>query len=315
MTEGAAHSPSAAALESCPADNCAFTLPHPVSKKVPIKGVGPFAVAPTPGKTLLAAFVPEAKGQPAAASIVDASSDEPVTLSRRSFYRATGAGPVAALRVRCPCWWMLHRCCAAQHHRCTLPARRGCRLATRRHPIRVPCQPRWPNSTTAASSPAGATMMWNATSTACLFMATSDTDATNQSYYGESKVPGLIHDLLNGQQVSRCCCSSEAVSMRPAASKRIALTRTTPSSPLAAAALPAGRPGARRCRVCCAGPKGRPCARRQVEPRGRLFLCGRWLHALQGRLQPVPNPRSEITLASQLCPRCCRLANLPPTHP
>lgn len=61
-----------------------------VSKKVPIKGVGAFAPAPTPGKVLLAVFVPEAKGQPAAASIVDASGAEPVTLSRRSFYRASG---------------------------------------------------------------------------------------------------------------------------------------------------------------------------------------------------------------------------------
>lgn len=33
-------------------------------------------------------------------------------------------------------------------------------------------------------------MLWNAGATACLFMATSDTDATNQSYYGESKVEG-----------------------------------------------------------------------------------------------------------------------------
>lgn len=61
-----------------------------MSKKVPIKGVASFAPAPSPGKVLLAAFVPEAKGQPAAASIVDASGSEPVTLSRRSFYRASG---------------------------------------------------------------------------------------------------------------------------------------------------------------------------------------------------------------------------------
>jgi translation initiation factor 2A len=35
---------------------------------------------------------------------------------------------------------------------------------------------------------AGASIMWNATGTACLFMATCETDATNQSYYGESKL-------------------------------------------------------------------------------------------------------------------------------
>jgi translation initiation factor 2A len=38
-------------------------------------------------------------------------------------------------------------------------------------------------------------MMWNAKGTACLFMATSETDATNQSYYGESK----LHYLPAGE--------------------------------------------------------------------------------------------------------------------
>lgn len=37
-------------------------------------------------------------------------------------------------------------------------------------------------------SPPGASIMWNSTGTACLIMATSETDATNQSYYGESKL-------------------------------------------------------------------------------------------------------------------------------
>jgi translation initiation factor 2A len=36
--------------------------------------------------------------------------------------------------------------------------------------------------------------MWNAPSTACLFMATCETDATNQSYYGESKLHYLPAD-------------------------------------------------------------------------------------------------------------------------
>jgi uncharacterized protein with WD repeat len=63
-----------------------------VSKKVPIKGVSSFAVAPSTDRQLLAAFVAEAKGQPAAACIVDATgAGDAVTLSRRSFYRATGA--------------------------------------------------------------------------------------------------------------------------------------------------------------------------------------------------------------------------------
>jgi uncharacterized protein with WD repeat len=34
--------------------------------------------------------------------------------------------------------------------------------------------------------------MWNAPSTAALFMATCETDATNQSYYGESKVTACV---------------------------------------------------------------------------------------------------------------------------
>jgi hypothetical protein len=45
-------------------------------------------------------------------------------------------------------------------------------------------------------------MLWNATSTACLFMATSDTDATNQSYYGESKVGAGLGE----RRASECVC-------------------------------------------------------------------------------------------------------------
>lgn len=37
--------------------------------------------------------------------------------------------------------------------------------------------------------------MWSAPSTACLFMATCETDATNQSYYGESKLHYLPAEL------------------------------------------------------------------------------------------------------------------------
>jgi len=66
------------------------TTSTPVIKKVGIKGVSAFAVAPSTAQQLIAAFVPEAKGQPAAACIVDASGGDAVVLSRRSFYRATG---------------------------------------------------------------------------------------------------------------------------------------------------------------------------------------------------------------------------------
>lgn len=59
------------------------------AKKIPIKGL--VAFAPCPVKPLLAAFVPESKGQPAVATIVDYSGAEPVTVSRKSFYRSNGA--------------------------------------------------------------------------------------------------------------------------------------------------------------------------------------------------------------------------------
>lgn len=76
-----------------------------VIKKVGIKGVGAFAVAPSTAQQLIAAFVPEAKGQPAAACIVDASGGDAVTLSRRSFYRATG-GWLGGLKGAPPCCGM-----------------------------------------------------------------------------------------------------------------------------------------------------------------------------------------------------------------
>jgi translation initiation factor 2A len=120
--------------------------PTPIAK-VPIKGVGDFAPCPTDGKAhLIAAFVPEGKGQPASASVVDFSSAleaglkggnsggggpgaDPIIISRRSFYRASGAE-----------------------------------------------------------------IAWNSTGTVALVTASSDTDATNQSYYGESKLHFLPAD-------------------------------------------------------------------------------------------------------------------------
>jgi len=121
--------------------------PTPVAK-VGIKGVGAFAPCPTDGKAhLIAAFVPEGKGQPASASVLDFSAalevgmaagggaasttkpPEPVVISRRSFYRASGAE-----------------------------------------------------------------IAWNSTGTVALVTASSDTDATNQSYYGESKLHFLPAD-------------------------------------------------------------------------------------------------------------------------
>jgi uncharacterized protein with WD repeat len=54
---------------------------------VGVKGLSAFAIAP--GKTMLAAFVPEAKAAPAVATVLDFSGPEPVTVCRRSFFRAT----------------------------------------------------------------------------------------------------------------------------------------------------------------------------------------------------------------------------------
>jgi translation initiation factor 2A len=118
--------------------------PMPVAK-VGVKGVGQFAPCPTDGKPhLLAAFVPEGKGQPASASVLDfsaaleaglkggsggPSAPDPVVISRRSFFRASGAE-----------------------------------------------------------------IAWNSTGTVALVTASSDTDATNQSYYGESKLHFLPAD-------------------------------------------------------------------------------------------------------------------------
>jgi translation initiation factor 2A len=53
--------------------------------------------------------------------------------------------------------------------------------------------------------PAGAQIMWNAPSTAALFMATCETDATNQSYYGESKLHYLPAEADRGD----AACSVE----------------------------------------------------------------------------------------------------------
>jgi uncharacterized protein with WD repeat len=54
--------------------------------------VSTFQPCPAPGKQLLAAFIAESKGQPAVATVVDCSGEQPVTVSRKSFYRATGRG-------------------------------------------------------------------------------------------------------------------------------------------------------------------------------------------------------------------------------
>lgn len=70
-----------------------------VAKKIPIKGVATFQPCPA-DKPLLAAFIAESKGQPAVATVLDCSGDQPVTISRKSFYRATGA---CACACACVC--------------------------------------------------------------------------------------------------------------------------------------------------------------------------------------------------------------------
>ncbi len=68
-----------------------FVLCCAVSKKIPIKGVTTFQPCPA-DKPLIAAFIAETKGQPAVATVLDHSQEQPVTISRKSFYRATGVG-------------------------------------------------------------------------------------------------------------------------------------------------------------------------------------------------------------------------------
>jgi uncharacterized protein with WD repeat len=67
----------------------AYFCCHTVAKKIPLKGVATFQPCPA-DKPLLAAFIAEAKGQPAVATVIDHSGEQPVTISRKSFYRATG---------------------------------------------------------------------------------------------------------------------------------------------------------------------------------------------------------------------------------
>ncbi|KAG1655542.1 hypothetical protein FOA52_013815 [Chlamydomonas sp. UWO 241] len=59
-------------------------------RKLTIKGVTAVAMCPSPGSTLLAAFIPEAKGAPAAAGIFDWATAGKA-LVRKSFFRTSGA--------------------------------------------------------------------------------------------------------------------------------------------------------------------------------------------------------------------------------
>lgn len=120
------------------------------------------------------------------------------------------------------------------------------------------------------------TMMWNTTATACLFMATSDTDATNQSYYGESKVG--VHRRARVFLCARLHllpARVAAVARRlPCARANACFQKLLPSSRTRkhtlhppSAPLPARRPRPRR--LCRGGAhaQGRPRARRQVVAR------------------------------------------------
>lgn len=78
-------------------------LCYAVARKIPIKGVTTFQPCPA-DKPLLAAFIAEAKGQPAVATVLDHSGEQPVTISRKSFYRATGT----------MCWAPAAGACAIQ---------------------------------------------------------------------------------------------------------------------------------------------------------------------------------------------------------
>ncbi|KAK9828927.1 hypothetical protein WJX72_002838 [[Myrmecia] bisecta] len=107
-----------------------------VLRKLSLKGVGGVAVCPQPGSSLLAAYVPEAKGSPGFVGVFNymtlTKGADAQPLARRSFFRASS--------VR---------------------------------------------------------LLWNSLGTAVLALTASDTDATNQSYYGEQKLHYLAADGTN----------------------------------------------------------------------------------------------------------------------
>ena len=64
-----------------------------VAKKLGLKGIGGFAVSPSPSDEVLAAFVPEGKGIPGFIGLwklreLGKSPDSPAPYCRRSFFRA-----------------------------------------------------------------------------------------------------------------------------------------------------------------------------------------------------------------------------------
>ena len=106
-------------------------------KRLSLKGVAGFAVCPAPQRPLLAAYVPEAKGQPGFIALYDytaigASGDAPPPLCRKSFYRVRAllAGRLGGGRARA--WREAGAACAAA----------GVALAAGRCPPRPALPPR-----------------------------------------------------------------------------------------------------------------------------------------------------------------------------
>ena len=79
-----------------------------VSQRVAVKGVAGFAACPAPASTLLAAYVPEAKGSPGFVALYDyatAASGEALTpICRKGFFRVRrlGYGCVGGRRISLP---------------------------------------------------------------------------------------------------------------------------------------------------------------------------------------------------------------------
>lgn len=193
-----------------------YTLP---CRKVPIKGVGVFGVSPGP-TPLIAYFCPEAKGQPASAGIVDsAPGAEGKVIVTKGFYRATGAS--AAVHGQAFCCFM-HRIVFLRFKMVALRVISCCvtlvsctEVVLQQSAIDLSSWrftgPSILQRRPSAPLPAGASVMWSRAGVAALVLAYCDTDATNQSYYGEQKLHYLPADPARADAActvrpARCCC-------------------------------------------------------------------------------------------------------------
>ncbi len=199
-----------------------------VVAKLALKGVGGCAASPAAGAPALAAFVPEAKGAPGYVGVwtldqLAPGADLPAPVARRTFFRVRaararrGRRPMRAASARRLCGRarpglrlrLVRRLAAPAPHASTSEAQRtalgGADAASRgsARQRRAGCQrcgeppalwrpPSWCGAGGAQAS--SVTLLWNTAGTALLALTASDTDATNQSYYGEQKLHFLAAD-------------------------------------------------------------------------------------------------------------------------